>query len=94
MTMNLLDWVQVVFSLVVMLIGLYIAFSRGSSRGGAATTTRVGGVGVTLLGLSYFVGGFEGPAVETALLLRVEVYSAVVGLVVVLGALFSQARGR
>ena len=94
MTMNLLDCVQVVFSLVVMLIGLYIAFSRGPSRGGAATTTRVGGVGVALLGLSYFVGGFEGPAVETALLLRVEVYSAVVGLVVVLGALFSQARGR
>ena len=28
MTMNLLDWVQVVFSLVVMLIGVYIAFSR------------------------------------------------------------------
>src|SRR5918993_1115496 len=38
--------------------------------------------------------GFEGPAVETPLLLRVEVYSAVVGLLVVLGALFSQARGR
>jgi hypothetical protein len=37
MTMNLLDWVQVVFSLVVMLIGLYIAFSRGPSRGGAAS---------------------------------------------------------
>ena len=37
----------------------------------------MGGVGVTLLGLSYFVGGFEGPAVETPLLLRVEVYSAV-----------------
>ena len=34
MIMNLLDWVQVVFSLVVMLIGLYIAFSRGPSRGG------------------------------------------------------------
>jgi hypothetical protein len=93
MTMNLLDWVQVVFSLVVMIIGLYIAFSRAPSRGGAATT-RVGGVGVALLGLSYFVGGFEGPAVETALLVRVEVYSAVVGLVVVLGALFSQSRGR
>jgi hypothetical protein len=74
MTMNLLDWVQVVFSLVVMLIGLYIAFSRGPRRGGAATT-RVGGVGVALLGLSYFVGGFEGPAVETPLLVRVEVYS-------------------
>jgi hypothetical protein len=54
----------------------------------------VGGVGVALLGLSYFVGGFEGPAVETPLLVRVEVYSAVVGLVVVLGALFAQARGR
>jgi hypothetical protein len=93
MTMNLLDWVQVVVSFVVMLIGLYIAFSPGAPAAGAATT-RVGGVGVTLLGLSYFVGGFEGPAVETALLLRVEVYSAVVGLVVVLGALFSQARGR
>ena len=92
MTMNLLDWVQVVFSLVVMLIGLYVAFSRGPSRG--AATTRVGGVGVALLGLSYFVGGFEGPAVETPLLVRVEVYSAVVGLLVVLGALFSQARGR
>jgi hypothetical protein len=34
MTMNLLDWVQVVFSFVVMLIGLYIAFSRAPSRGG------------------------------------------------------------
>jgi hypothetical protein len=54
----------------------------------------VGGVGVALLGLSYFVWGFEGPAVETPLLLRVEVYSAVVGLLVVLGAFFSQARGR
>jgi hypothetical protein len=41
MTMNLLDWVQVVFSLVVMLIGLYIALSRGA-RGGVAGTTRVG----------------------------------------------------
>ena len=91
MTMNLLDWVQVVFSLVVMLIGLYIAFSRGPSRGGAATT-RVGGVGVALLGLSYFVGGFEGPAVETPLLLRVEVYSAVVGLVV--GLISRQTSGR
>ena len=49
---------------------------------------------MTLLGLSYFFGGFEGPAVETPLLVRVEVYSAVVGLLVVLGALFSQARGR
>src|SRR5918993_2515582 len=92
MTMNLLDWVQVVFSLVVMLIGLYIAFSSGPSRGGAATT-RVGGVGVALLGFSYFVGGVEGPAVETPLLLRVEVHSAVVGLLVVLGTFFSQARG-
>jgi hypothetical protein len=54
----------------------------------------VGGVGVALLGLSYFVWGFEGPAVETPLLLRVEVYSAVVRLLVVLGAFFSQARGR
>ena len=69
-------------------------FLQGPQPRGAATTTRVGGVGVALLGLSYFVGGFEGPAVETPLLVRVEVYSAVVGLLVVLGALFSQARGR
>jgi hypothetical protein len=34
MTMNLLNWVQVVGSLVVMLMGLYIAFSRSLSRRG------------------------------------------------------------
>jgi hypothetical protein len=34
MTMNLLDWVQVVFSLVVLLIGFYIAFSRAPAAGG------------------------------------------------------------
>src|SRR5215208_2448869 len=71
---------------------LHRFLQRPQPRG--AATTRVGGVGVALLGLSYFVGGFEGPAVETELLLRVEVYSAVVGLVVVLGAFYSQARGR
>jgi hypothetical protein len=52
MTMNLLDWVQVVFSLVVMLIGLYIAFSRGPSRGGSDDPRgrrRCGTTGVELL---------------------------------------------
>ena len=53
MTMNLLDWVQVVFSLVVMLIGLYIAISRGPSRGGGSDDPRgrprCGTTGVELL---------------------------------------------
>jgi hypothetical protein len=91
--MNLLDWVQVTLSLVVMLAGLYIALSRRRGREVPATT-RVAGFGVTLLGLSYFVGGFEGPAVEGPLLDRVEAYSALVGVLVVLGALIWQTRGR
>ena len=58
--MNFLDWLQITFSLVAALIGLYIAFARPSGRRVLATT-RIGSVGVALLGLSYFVGGFEGP---------------------------------
>jgi len=88
--MNLLDWVQVVLSLVVLLAGLYIALSGR----GVPATTRVGGFGVALLGLSYFVGGFEGSNVEGPLLDRVEAYSALVEVLVVLGALLWQARGR
>jgi hypothetical protein len=57
-------------------------------------TTRVGGFGVALLGLSYLVGGFEGPAVEGPLLTRVEAFSALAGILVVLGALVWQARGQ
>jgi hypothetical protein len=57
-------------------------------------TTRMAGIGVALLGLSYFVGGFEGPAVESPLLTRVEAYSALTGILVVLGALVWQARSR
>jgi drug/metabolite transporter (DMT)-like permease len=91
--MNLLDWAQVVLSLLVMLTGLYIALFRRSRRRILATT-RVGGFGVALLGLSYFVGGFEGSAVEGPLLDRVEAYSALVGVLVILGALVWQARGR
>ena len=91
--MNLLDWAQVALSLVVMLAGLYIALS-GRSRRRVPATTRVGGFGVSLLGLSYFVGGFEGSAVEGPLLYRVEAYSALVGVLVVLGALIRQTRGR
>ena len=91
--MNVLDWVQIVFSLVVMLIGLYIALSRGPRRSVPATT-RVASFGVALLGLSYFVGGFEGPGVERPLFDSVEAGSAVVGLLVVLWALISQSRGR
>ena len=91
--MNLLDWAQVVLSLLVMLTGLYIALLRRSRRRILATT-RVGGLGVALLGPSYFVGGFEGSAVEGPLLDRVEAYSALVGVLVVLGALLWQARGR
>jgi hypothetical protein len=52
---NLLDWAQVALSLVVMLIGLYIALFRHSKRRIDATT-RVAGFGVGLLGLSYLVG--------------------------------------
>jgi hypothetical protein len=89
--MNPLDWAQVALSLAVMLVGFYIALS-GRSRGAVPTTTRVAGFGVALLGLSYFVGGFEGSAVEGPLLNRVEVYSALVGILVVLGALIWQAR--
>ena len=92
--MNLLDWAQVALALVVMLTGLYIALFRRRSRRRVLTTTRVGGFGVALLGLSYFVGGFEGYSVEGPLLDRVEAYSALVGVLVVLGALIWQARGR
>jgi hypothetical protein len=88
--MNLLDWVQVLLSLVVLLAGLYIALSGR----GVPAMTRVGGFGVALLGLSYFVGGFEGSNVEGQLLDRVEAYSALVGVLVVLGALLWQARSR
>ena len=91
--MNILDWAQVALSLVVMLTGLYIALFRRSRRRVLATT-RVGGFGVALLGLSYFVGGFEGPAVEGPLLDRVEAYSALMGVLMILGALVWQARGR
>ena len=92
--MNLLDWAQVALALVIMLTGLYIALSSRRSRHRVLATTRVGGLGVALLGLSYFVGGFEGSAVEGALLDRVEAYSALVGVLVVVGALVWQARGR
>jgi hypothetical protein len=57
-------------------------------------TTRMAGIGVALLGLSYFVGGFEGPAVESPLLTRVEGFSALMGVLVVLGALVFQVRSR
>jgi hypothetical protein len=88
-----LDGAQIALSLVVMLAGLYIAlFGRAGRR--VAATTRVGGFGVALLGLSYFVGGFEGSSVEGPLLDRVEAFSALVGVLVVLGALIWQARGR
>lgn len=89
--MNLLDWAQVALSLVVMVIGLYIALS-GRPKRGVHATTRVGGFGLALLGLSYLVGGFEGSAVEGSLLDRVEAYSALVGVLVVLGALIGQVR--
>jgi hypothetical protein len=88
--MNRLDWAQIALSLGVMLIGLYIALSRRQ----VLATTRVSGFGVGLLGLSYFVGGFEGSAIEGPLLDRVEAYSALVGVLVVLGALIWQVRGR
>ena len=90
--MNRLDWAQIVLSLGVMLIGFYIALFRHSGRRVLATT-RVASIGVAL-GLSYFAGGFEGSAVEGPLLDRVEPYSALVGILVVLGALVWQARGR
>ena len=89
--MNRLDWAQIALSLGVMLIALYIALSRRRVH----AMTRVGGFGVSLLGMSYFVGGFEGSAIEGPLLDdRVEAYSALVGVLVVLGALIWQARGR
>jgi hypothetical protein len=91
--MNRLDWVQISLSLVVVLVALYIALSKHSGRGVHATT-RVAGFGLALLGLTYFVGGFEGSTVEGPLLDRVEAYSALVGVLVVLGALVWQVRGR
>ena len=91
--MNLLDWAQVALSVVVMLTGLYIALFR-RSRHGVLVTTRVASFGVALLGLSYLVGGFEYPIVGGPLANRVEAYSALVGVLVVLGALIWQARGR
>ena len=89
--MNLLDWAQVALSIVVLLTGLYIALFR-RSRYGVLVTTRVASFGLALLGLSYLVGGFEN--VGGPLLDRVEAYSALVGVLVVLGALVWQARGR
>ena len=91
--MNSLDWAQVGLSLVVMLTGLYIALIR-RSRHGVLVTTRVASFGLALLGLSYFVGGFEYPVVGSPLADRVEAYSALVGILVVFGALVWQARGR
>ena len=89
--MNRLDWAQIALSLVIMLTELYIALFRRSRRRVLATT-REASVGVALLGLSYLVGGFEGSAVEGPLLDRVEAYSALVGVLVMLGALIWQAR--
>jgi hypothetical protein len=63
-------------------------------RARVLATTRVASFGVALLGLSYFAGDFEGSAVEGPLLDRVEPYSALVGILVVLEALVWQARGR
>jgi hypothetical protein len=57
-------------------------------------TTRVGGFGIPLLDLSYPVGGLEGPAVEGSLLTRVEAFSALTEILVVLGALVWQTRGQ
>ncbi len=91
--MNRLDWAQIALSLVVMLISLYIALFRHPGRE-VHVTTRVASLGMVLLGMSYFVGGFEGSAVEGPLLDRVEAYSASVGILVVLGALIWQVRGR
>ena len=92
--MNLLDWAQVALALAIMLTGLYIALFSRRSRRRVLATTRMGGLGVALLGLSYFVGGFEGSAVEGPVVDRVEAYSALVGVLVVVGALVWQARGR
>lgn len=77
--MNLADWAQVALSLVVMLTGLYLALVSPRGRSVLATT-RVAGLGVALLGLSYLVGGLEGRAVEGLLLDRIEAYSALVGI--------------
>jgi hypothetical protein len=90
---NRLDWAQVALSLGVVLTGLYIALARHSGRRVLATT-RVASFGVALQGLSYFVGGFEGSAVEGPLLDRVEAYSALAEILVVLAALIWQTRGR
>jgi hypothetical protein len=87
---NRLDWAQLSLSLLVMLTGIYIALSGR----GVHATTRIAGFGAALLGLSYFVGGFEGYPIEGPLLDRVEAYSAVVGILVVLGALIWQVRSR
>jgi len=76
-----------------MLTGLYIALFR-RSRHGVLVTTRVASFGLLLLGLSYFVGGFEYPVVGNPLADKVEAYSALVGVLVVFGALIWQARGR
>jgi hypothetical protein len=91
--MNSADWAQVVLSLMVMLIGIYLALASSRERSVLAST-RVASLGVALLGLSYLVGGLEGPAVEGSPLDRVEAYSALVGILVVVGALIWQARGR
>ena len=88
--MNLSDWVQVALSLVVMLIALLFRHSRYE----VLVTTRVASFGLALLSLSYFVGGFEHHVAGGPLANRIEVYSALVGVLVVLGALVWQARGR
>ena len=88
--MNLSDWVQVALSLVVMLIALLFRHSRYE----VLVTTRVASFGLALLSLSYFVGGFEYHVAGGPLANRIEVYSALVGVLVVLGALVWQARSR
>ena len=76
-----------------MLIALCIVLIR-HSKYEVLVTTRVASFGLALLGLSYFVGGFEYPVVGSPLADRVEAYSALVGVLVVFGALIWQARGR
>jgi len=60
---------------------------------GTRSVREAGNLNVIVLATTR-VGGFEGPAVEGPLLTRVEAFSALTGILVVLGALVWQARGQ
>jgi hypothetical protein len=72
--MNALDWLQVVGSAVMGIVGLVV-----SAVGRAPGAIRVAGVGVVLLAVGFVVGGIEG---DTSGLDWLEASAGAVGLVI------------